>query len=117
MEIGTESRDSVARRDAVGGRNLARAVLGALKPRNAVRPLAQRTAEPAGGADLLPVLRRAVRQRRDVRLDASVLTLLMQCLARIDSLERQVRSLRAHLPAQPPAAPREGPRPWREPHG
>ena len=73
--------------------------------------------EPVFSAECLPVLRRATRLRRDLDLDLFTVALLLQYLDRIEVLERQVRSLRAQVSFHTPPAPREGPEPWREPHG
>ena len=60
-------------------------------------------------------LREAARLRATFDLDLFTLALLLGYLQRIHRLEQQVRSLQAH--AGPQLLPREGPAPWREPHG
>ena len=60
---------------------------------------------------------RAASLRRDFELDLFVMALLLEYLDRIEALERQVKSLEAHLPAHANKHQREGPQPWHEPHG
>ena len=61
-------------------------------------------------------LRHACQLRRDFDLDLFTVALLWEHLSRIEALEREVRTLRAHLPAHLLTPPREGPQPWVEPH-
>jgi len=68
-------------------------------------------------SECIAPLRRAARLRRDFDLDLFAIALLLDYLHRIDALERQVKSLQAHLPAHVHSLHREGPQPWREPHG
>jgi chaperone modulatory protein CbpM len=87
----------------------------------ALRPLPSAGTEPVFSADALAPLREAARLRRDFDLDLFAVAILMGYLQRIESLERQVRSLQAHMPFHMPfnmpGAHREGPQPWHEPHG
>jgi chaperone modulatory protein CbpM len=87
----------------------------------ALRPLPSAGSEPVFSADALPVLREAARLRRDFDLDLFAVAILVGYLERIEALERQVHSLQAHMPLHMPfnmpGAHREGPQPWREPHG
>lgn len=50
------------------------------------------------GADCLLIVQRACRLRRDLELEPQGLALVMQLLDRIQSLEAEVRDLRARLP-------------------
>ena len=61
-------------------------------------------------------LRAACKLRKDYDLDLFTVALLLDYLNRIERLEREVRSLQAHLPTHLVGAHREGPQPWREPH-
>ena len=61
-------------------------------------------------------LRHACQLRRDFDLDLFTVALLWEHLSRIEALEREVRTLRAHLPAHLLTPHREGPQPWVEPH-
>jgi chaperone modulatory protein CbpM len=61
-------------------------------------------------------LRTATQLRQDYDLDLFTVALLLEHLGRIEELEREVRFLRAHLPAHVAAEHRDGPQPWREPH-
>jgi chaperone modulatory protein CbpM len=76
---------------------------------------------PAGTArfspDAIPALKEAARLRRDFDLDLFAVALLLEYVARIDALERQVHTLQAQVPFHTAPAFREGPQPWREPHG
>ena len=82
-----------------------------------MRALSTAAAEPVFSAECLPALRRATRLRRDLDLDLFTMALLLQYLDRIEVLEQQLRSLRAQVSFHAPAAPREGPQRWHEPHG
>jgi chaperone modulatory protein CbpM len=66
-------------------------------------------------ADWLVPLRTATQMRRDFDLDLFAVGLILDYLHRIEELEREVNSLRAHLPSHG-TAPREGPAPWHEAH-
>jgi chaperone modulatory protein CbpM len=69
-------------------------------------------------ADCVMPLRTAFRLRRDYDLDLFTVALLLEQLQRIDDLERQLGSLRAHLPSLGGGAlPHDAPGTWREPHG
>jgi chaperone modulatory protein CbpM len=66
-------------------------------------------------ADWLMPLRAATQLRRDFDLDLFTMGLLLDYLHRIDELEREMRSLRAHLPSHEHTR-RDGPAPWHETH-
>jgi chaperone modulatory protein CbpM len=68
-------------------------------------------------AECVIPLRTACRLRRDYDLDLFTVGLLLQYLQRIEQLEREIHSLRAHLPAHVTHAKRDAPASWREPHG
>ncbi|AMO24762.1 hypothetical protein GCM10027034_08870 [Ramlibacter solisilvae] len=71
-------------------------------------------------AEWVVPLRHATRLRRAFDLDLFTVGLIIEYLNRIEALEREVKALRAHLPAHQPSpghVPHEGPAPWREPHG
>jgi chaperone modulatory protein CbpM len=82
-----------------------------------LRPLPLPGTELVFSVDALPALREAARLRRDFDLDLFAVAILLGYLDRIEALERQVHSLQAHMPFHVPPAQREGPQPWREPHG
>lgn len=82
-----------------------------------LRPLPFPGIDPVFHADALPALREAARLRRDFDLDLFAVAILLGYLERIAVLERQVHSLQAQVPFHVPPAQREGPQPWREPHG
>jgi chaperone modulatory protein CbpM len=84
---------------------------GALVPIDRQQPELVFSSERVGG------LRRAARLRRDFELDLFAVALLLDYLDRIDALERQIKSLEAHLPGHAQKPRREGPQPWHEPHG
>jgi chaperone modulatory protein CbpM len=82
----------------------------------ALVPLQREADELVFSAACAPALRTACKLRQDYDLDLFTVALLMDYLNRIEHLEREIRSLHAHLPAHVVAARREGPQPWREPH-
>lgn len=82
----------------------------------ALCPVGRAGAQPLFAIESLPALRHAARLRRDFDLDLFAVAMLLEYLERIGSLERQVRTLQSHQPLHT-AAHREGPQPWREPHG
>lgn len=60
-------------------------------------------------------LRTAAQLRKDFDLDLFTVAMLLDYLRRIDTLERELRHLRAQLPSHAPA--HHGPGRWREEHG
>jgi chaperone modulatory protein CbpM len=80
---------------------------GALVPVNEARDF---------GAHCVGPLRAAARLRLTFDLDLFTVGLLLGYLSRIEGLERQVRSLQAHLPGHVVLAHRDGPGLWHEPH-
>jgi chaperone modulatory protein CbpM len=119
VEVGwLDAREMLTRSELSRACGLAEAELTELVDYGALRALPAAGAEPVFSAECLPALRRATRLARDLDLDLFTVALLLQYLDRIEVLERQVRSLRAQLSFHaPPAAPREGPQLWHEPHG
>jgi chaperone modulatory protein CbpM len=109
--------DNLSRDELACATGLSDAELGELIEYGAVRPVQVFGTQPRFSPDCLPALRHAARLRRDFDLDLFAVAMLLEYLARIDSLERQVHSLQSHLPFHTPPASREGPQPWREPHG
>jgi chaperone modulatory protein CbpM len=111
-----DARETVTRAELAGICGLTEPELAELMEYGALQPLA-----PAGpevfSAECVPALRRAGQLRRDFDLDLFAVAVLLDYLNRIDALERQVKSLQAHLPKHAPPMQREGPQPWREPHG
>ncbi len=82
----------------------------------ALAPLVPAPAEPSFSGAWVAPLREAARLRRDYDLDIFTVAVLLGYLDRIDALERELHSLRARIPAHAHPA-RDGPQPWREPHG
>ncbi len=74
-------------------------VLEELVGAGAILPLQVDEAPPRYGAQALQAARSARRLQRDFDLDSGALVLALGLLDRIDELERQVRALRARLPA------------------
>ena len=84
----------------------------------AIAPVQATHAERSFSAEWVAPLRTAERLRHDFELDLFAVSLLLDYLRRIEGLERELKSLRAHLPGHMPLPHRaEGPEPWREPHG
>src|SRR5579862_6061590 len=65
----------------------------------AILPLRVDDVPPRYGAQALQAARAACRLQRDFDLDSPALVLALGLMDRIDELERQVRALRARLPA------------------
>lgn len=118
VEVGwLDARETVTRAELAQACGLTEAEIAELVEYGALRALPTATAAAVFSAECLPAMRRAGRLRRDFDLDLFAVALLLEYLHRIDQLERQVRSLQAHAPFHAPAVHREGPLPWREPHG
>jgi len=83
----------------------------------ALAPLDRTVAEPVFSGACVAPLRKAARLYRDFDLDLFAVAMLLGYLNRIDELEREVHTLRAHLPGHAHLSAREGPQPWKEPHG
>ena len=83
----------------------------------ALAPLDRGAAEPTFSGAWVTPLRKAARLYRDFDLDLFAVAILLGYLNRIDELEHEVHSLRARLPGHTHLSAREGPQPWREPHG
>jgi chaperone modulatory protein CbpM len=113
----TDAGDHLTREELAGASGFTLAELGELIDYGAVRALEHAGAQPIFSLECLAPLREAARLRRDFDLDLFALAILLDYLARIDVLERQVHSLQSHLPFHTPPDRREGPQPWREPHG
>ncbi len=112
-----DAREMITRSELSRSCGLTETELAELVDYGALRALPAAGAEPVFSAECLPALRRATRLRRDLDLDLFTVALLLQYLDRIEVLEQQLRSLRAQVSFHAPAAPREGPQPWHEPHG
>ena len=118
VELGwLDAREMVSRSELSRTCGLTEAEVTELMDYGALRALPATGPEPVFSAECLPALRRATRLRHDLDLDLFTVALLLQYLDRIEVLERQVRSLRAQVSFHAPAAQREGPQPWHEPHG
>lgn len=112
-----DGRQALTQAELARACGLAEDELAELIEYGAVEPATGVDGELLFSVDCLPTLRHAARLRRDFDLDLFAVAMLVQYLERIGSLERQVRSLRAHQAFHTPVASREGPQPWHEPHG
>jgi chaperone modulatory protein CbpM len=83
----------------------------------ALVPLDRTVAEPVFSGACVSPLRKAARLYRDFDLDLFAVAMLLGYLNRIEELEHEVHSLRARIPGHAHLSAREGPQPWREPHG
>jgi chaperone modulatory protein CbpM len=118
VEVGwLDSREtlSVAELSRVCG--LSAAELDELVEYGALNPIHRNEPERSFSAECVAALRAAGRLRRDFDLDLFAVAILMGYLNRIEELEREVKSLRAHLPRHSQGHRDEGPAPWRELHG
>ena len=82
----------------------------------AVQPLQSGQGGSMFSAGCVLTLRHACQLRRDFDLDLFTVALLSEYLDRIEALQRELRTLRAHLPTHLHPPLREGPPPWVEPH-
>lgn len=112
-----DARETVSMAELSRVCGLSETELGELLEYGALVPLDKAATGRLFSSECIAPLRRAARMRRDFDLDLFAVALLLDYLHRIDALERQVKSLQAHLPAHVHVVPREGPQPWREPHG
>jgi chaperone modulatory protein CbpM len=112
-----DARENLTRSELSLASGLTDEELGELIEYGALKPIAPQQHAPRFSPDTIAALKEAARLRRDFDLDLFAVALLLQYVTRIDALERQVHSLQAQLPFHCAPADREGPRPWREPHG
>jgi chaperone modulatory protein CbpM len=119
VEVGwLDARETLTAAELSRACGLTAAELEELVDYGVLTPVPQRPSERAFSADCVTSLRTAGRLRHDFELDLFAIAILLGYINRIDELEREVKMLRAHLPAHPPHPHRgEGPEPWREPHG
>lgn len=96
---------------------LSAAELDELIEYGALTPIRRNGSERIFSAECVVPLRAAGRLRKDFDLDLFAVAILVGLLNRIEELEREVKSLRAHLPRHTQVHRDDGPAPWREPHG
>jgi chaperone modulatory protein CbpM len=77
------------------------AVIEELVSAGAITPIEAGGTEPRFGATALSAARHARRLREDFELDVDALPLVLGLFERIDTLEQQLRALRARLPGRP----------------
>lgn len=112
-----DARESVSLPELSQVCGLTEAELTELMEYGALAPLQSGHPERMFSAEYVGPLRHAARLRRDYDLDLFAIALLLDYLHRIEVLERQVKSLQAHLPAHARHTREEGQQPWHEPHG
>jgi chaperone modulatory protein CbpM len=119
VEVGwLDARETVTVPELARACGLSAAELDELVEYGALTPLHRDQPERVFSAECVLPLRAAGRLRKDFELDLFSVAILLSYLHRIDELEREVKSLRAHLPGHAhPVHRGEGPEPWREPHG
>ena len=103
-----DARETVSMAELSRVCGLTEAELGELMEYGALAPLDRQPPERLFSSECIGPLRRAARLRRDFDLDLFAVALLLDYLHRIDALERQVKSLQAHVPAHAHAAPPGG---------
>ena len=113
-----DAQETIPAQDLCRACRISSAELLELVEYGALQPLAGH-ADHAFSAEWVVPLREATRLRRAFDLDLFTVGLVLDYLNRIEGLERELRSLRAHLPSHlssPARGTHEGPAPWREPH-
>lgn len=118
-EIGwLDARETLTAVELSHACGMSAAELDELVEYGALNAIRRNESERVFSAECVVTLRAAGRLRRDFDLDLFAVAILLGYLNRIEELEREVKSLRAHLPGHTQHAHRnEGPAPWREPHG
>jgi len=113
-----DSRESLTKEELSAASGLGTAELDELVDYGSLVPL-QDGASPERkfSAVCVAPLRTATRLRADFDLDLFTMSLVLGYLHRIEVLEREVAALRTRVPGHPHVTLREGPEPWREPHG
>ena len=81
-----------------------------------IRPLQFDSGEPMFSPTCVSLLRNVHSLRTDHDLDLSTVGVLIGYMNRIEELEQEVRTLKAHLPPYVVTAHHEGAPPWREQH-
>jgi chaperone modulatory protein CbpM len=113
-----DAHETIAAPELCRSCRISGAELNELVEYGALQPLTS-SQGPVFSAEWVSPLREAARLRRAFDLDLFTVSLVLEYLNRIEVLEREVSSLRAHLPAHVPSPGRtthEGPASWREPH-
>jgi len=116
-----DAQETIPAQDLCRACRISSAELLELVEYGALQPVAGHAdhADHAFSAEWVVPLREATRLRRAFDLDLFTVGLVLDYLNRIEGLERELRSLRAHLPSHlssPARSTHEGPAPWREPH-
>ena len=111
-----DARETVTVTELSSACGLSAAELNELVEYGALAPLQHNQPERAFSAEWVVPLRTAGRLRQDFDLDLFAVAILLGYLNRIEELEREVKSLRAHLPTHTHRRD-DGPESWREPHG
>lgn len=118
VEVGwLDARETLTAAELSRACGLSAAELDELIEYGAVSPIRRNESERIFSADCVLPLRAAGRLRQDFDLDMFAVAILLGYLNRIEELEREVKSLRAHLPKHSNVHRDDGPAPWREPHG
>ena len=117
VEVGwLDARETLTTAELARACGLTASELDELVEYGALTPVEPQPSQRVFSAECVVPLRTAGRLRLDFDLDLFAVAILLGYLNRIEELEREVKSLRAHLPAHPHHR-NEGPEPWREPHG
>ena len=111
-----DARETVTVAELSRACGLSAAELDELVDYGALTPMRKAESERAFSAEWIVPLRTAGRLRQDFDLDLFAVAILLGYLNRIEELEREVKSLRAHLPGHTHRRD-DGPESWREPHG
>lgn len=112
-----DSRATVTLSELSRACRMSTAELDELVDYGALVPLELSREEALFSADRIATLRTAGKLRLNFDLDLFTVAMLVGYLDRIEALERQLRTLQAHLPAHVLRGQRAGRQPWRETRG
>ena len=110
-----DARETVTAAELARLCGLSSAELDELVEYGALAPLPAAQSQRVFSAECVMSLRTAGKMRVDFDLDLFTVAIVLDYLGRIEILERELKSLQAHMPGSA-VGHRDGPQPWHEPH-